>query len=828
MPDYKQYRFGTNIKLFYSEQVRLELDQPRVMRTILVSLPYLGLRFRFAIASPTNQQDIKLLYSASIVNSKRSIQLRLPADMPVQQLYVLLETKQNNISLLSAIGVNYDDQFNADYVDVNLNYGFNVNTKNIDITDDNNIDVSALTTQVTQLQNQLQTLYYTKAQVDQKLGQIEIPNLSSYLRKNQPATITQQYTFAAQTPFILGTQQRGQLIEGLNADLLDGKEQSDFQLQQHQHSNYVKNNEQQILTNQITFQPDGSAQPFALTESQKGRLIEGLNQDLIDGKHQNDFQPANHTHSQYLDKENGGTITGQVTFQEPFVFSTNQQGQLILGLNADLLDGKHYNDIQTEQLQGQGVLTANMVKTNEQQTITVQHTFNTTGQPFNLGPNSVGQLVEGLNQQYLNGKTQADFQLASHTHTGFLTSDQDQSITGLLTFARAGQPFQIGPSQSGQLVSNLNAQYLDGKTQQDFQQASHTHSQYQTREEVQQLQQAYPQTSSANIVTKVTGQTLKLQINLGTQSGTAKFFGAVVQYNNNIYYIPYNQTSVLKFNTSTRTFSTIGTLSGTNQYQSQVLQPNGKIYCIPYDQTSILVIDTYADTVTTLGSFPGTGKWQGGTLQPNGKIYCQPHNQESVLVIDPVQSTTSTISVADQTAGKYVGQVLQDNGMIYCIPHNQTSVLKINPNNNTVSTFGTVEGSGQWFGGNLAPDSKIYCIPYNSNTILVINPLDDTVSTLGQIEASAPYTQGKWAGGILYFDTKIYAMPRNQQSTLVINPLAQTFSTMNFDITLLSQNNFVGGTLGTNGRIYPAAHDNTNMYELDIISTLNSGYFNKL
>lgn len=41
-------------------------------------------------------------------------------------------------------------------------------------------------------------------------------------------------------------------------------------------------------------------------------LINQLNADLLDGKHQNDFQLASHTHSNYL-STSGGTISGDIT-----------------------------------------------------------------------------------------------------------------------------------------------------------------------------------------------------------------------------------------------------------------------------------------------------------------------------------------------------------------------------------------------------------------------------------------------------------------------------------------------------------------------------------
>lgn len=54
----------------------------------------------------------------------------------------------------------------------------------------------------------------------------------------------------------------------------------------------------------------------------------------------------------------------------------------------------------------------NIVETDRAKTITAVHTFNpsSVGAPFVLGSNAQGQLVPGLNAQYLQGKTPADLQ----------------------------------------------------------------------------------------------------------------------------------------------------------------------------------------------------------------------------------------------------------------------------------------------------------------------------------------------------------------------------------------------------------------------------------
>ena len=131
-------------------------------------------------------------------------------------------------------------------------------------------------------------------------------------------------------PFALGANAQGQLVTGLNADLLDGLNSTDF----------VRNTTAGTVTAVHTFSPATAGAPFELGANAQGQLVTGLNADLLDGLNSTDF----------VRNTTAGTITAVHTFNPatpaaPFILGANGCGQLITGLNADLLDGYDVTDL---------------------------------------------------------------------------------------------------------------------------------------------------------------------------------------------------------------------------------------------------------------------------------------------------------------------------------------------------------------------------------------------------------------------------------------------------------------------------------------------------
>lgn len=79
------------------------------------------------------------------------------------------------------------------------------------------------------------------------------------------------------------------------------------------------------------------------------------------------------------------------------------------------------------------------------QTVVAVHTFNPTvaGAPFALGANATGQLVTGLNADKLDGSDASAFAAASHTHAA------SDVVSGQLTLARGGTAADLSATGPG-------------------------------------------------------------------------------------------------------------------------------------------------------------------------------------------------------------------------------------------------------------------------------------------------------------------------------------------------------------------------------------------
>jgi len=74
-------------------------------------------------------------------------------------------------------------------------------------------------------------------------GYLEGLTASAFVTRTTPALITAVHTFNPSTagaPFILGANAQGQLITGLNADMLDGKHDTDFASASHTHTDFPR------------------------------------------------------------------------------------------------------------------------------------------------------------------------------------------------------------------------------------------------------------------------------------------------------------------------------------------------------------------------------------------------------------------------------------------------------------------------------------------------------------------------------------------------------------------------------------------------------------
>jgi hypothetical protein len=268
----------------------------------------------------------------------------------------------------------------------------------------------------------------------------------------------------------------------------------------------------------------------------------------------------------------------------------------------------------------------------------------------------------------------------------------------------------------------------------------------------------------------------------GELVGTNRYHGSVF-YNNKVYFIPRNATSVLVFDTITKTLHSFGNIVGTGKYCGGVVTKEGMIYCIPFDAQQVLKIDTGAETASLIGStYSGEAKWRSGCLAGNGKIYCPPSSDSRILVIEPSTDTTSTISLGGIETLRYSSSVYSRIGnKIYCAPFgNQiSSILAIDPTDDSFQhiTTPTLESvSLRYGGGCVSHDGKnIMFAPLTSSQVLNIEFFDDGSNMIKEITLK----------------------------NLGFNSDATKFSSCN---------------LGTNGKVYFIPYNNNHIVEYDYLN----------
>ena len=152
---------------------------------------------------------------------------------------------------------------------------------------------------------------------------------TDFMQRATNGTVSAVHTFSPVSvgpAFNLGANAKGQWVDGLNADYLDGLHGSSF----------LKLATAQTVTVAHTFNPAVAGAPFALGANALGYVVSGFNADQLDGLHKTDF----------LQLATAQTVTARHTFNPsvagaPFTLGANAQGHTVSGFDADTLDGNH-------------------------------------------------------------------------------------------------------------------------------------------------------------------------------------------------------------------------------------------------------------------------------------------------------------------------------------------------------------------------------------------------------------------------------------------------------------------------------------------------------
>lgn len=328
--------------------------------------------------------------------------------------------------------------------------------------------------------------------------------------------------------------------------------------------------------------------------------------------------------------------------------------------------------------------------------------------------------------------------------------------------------------------------------------------------------------------TPVPGLTIKTVSNADT---SLEWTGGVLSRTNDIYFLPNEGTTVLKYNIAFDTFTEIGTVTASRGYTSGVLAANGHIYAASKNAEYLLDIDTSDDTVAELsGMSSSIYGYDGGVNGANGYVYFVPASSTQVLRYDYVNNTYEYIgSTYGTDADKWSGGCIAGNGNIYCAPFDNQYILKIDSSTQSTSLISCSSTStfGRWKGAVLGQDGLVYFMPYNDDNIMVLDPDSDSLSYIADVNSG----NNKFVGGIAAKNGKIYAIPYSSNSVTEIDVEESTATEYVFD-TMTSANKFYGAVMSTEGVIYCCPSNNeTSMLVIDSVDGDNdwmlSAYCNK-
>ncbi|MHC4597786.1 MAG: hypothetical protein ACYS47_02160, partial [Planctomycetota bacterium] len=219
-------------------------------------------------------------------------------------------------------------------------------------------------------------------------------------------------------------------------------------------------------------------------------MVGNLNADRVDGLHASSFATTGHTHANYVDLASAQTITGVKSFNTasgtvPFAVSATDNG-IVTNLNADRVDGQHASDF--ARLNAANTFGA-FIQNFDSGTLYLDPTNNRVGivdttPTYTLDVNGTFRAVGAgyFNNDFRAGGNTLFVDLSS-TRVGIndLTPTYPLDVMGDIraqggrlrsTVATGTPPLAVA---STTMVSNLNADRVDGSHASSFATASHNH-----------------------------------------------------------------------------------------------------------------------------------------------------------------------------------------------------------------------------------------------------------------------------------------------------------------------------------------------------------------
>jgi hypothetical protein len=294
-----------------------------------------------------------------------------------------------------------------------------------------------------------------------------------------------------------------------------------------------------------------------------------------------------------------------------------------------------------------------------------------------------------------------------------------------------------------------------------------------------------------------------------------------------------------------------GADSGGNHFCVMNFGTTANVYLAMIDNTS-----TVAGTVSSTNVFP-LDQWVRVTVDHNRttlntRLCCN-------TVLEAQSNTVDFAKISGPSTNFFIGRQDDNIGITwngrwggyisdFKINTNAYSLLEsLSADNNLFSDrFNSQYTDAKYAGAVTAADGRIYLIPWNRTTltsvglpfIIIDSNNHRAVST--NLGLSFLNVNNRWYGGSLGLNGEIYCAPHNETGVLIIDPITNTATITNMGLTMTETNKFAGSVVDTKGRItlIPFSNNTTTLLPIITPNLINrsplsierviSGYYNKL
>lgn len=214
----------------------------------------------------------------------------------------------------------------------------------------------------------------------------------------------------------------------------------------------------------------------------------------------------------------------------------------------------------------------------------------------------------------------------------------------------------------------------------------------------------------------------KIEQSVGNISGNSKFInGVLVKDSNNefrIFFIPYQYSNIMYYESQTNSIKSVPNFSNSQsgKWWGQILQSNNNIYQAPHNVNYMLEFNPFTFEYTYYYlPFSSSQSLFSSIIEFRNKLYLIPYSQKYLAIFDLNTKTFEFIGVPFDSQKWYTCFIY--NNYLYQIPFNVKYLLELNLLNNFVNYY-TINELPPSFGG-VFVNNKLFINPQNTNNISV-------------------------------------------------------------------------------------------------------------